>query len=86
MYLQETRMFHILLRMVSVLEIIRRDHEQGHTAVALPGSLTVARNYLAEQCPSLLSFVEKVYAGEDIPEGLAAAAEIEASRGDNTRR
>lgn len=74
MTLTEERLFNHLLRMVSVLVIIGREHDAGHTATALPGNLMVARAYLRTHCPSLLAFVENVYRGEDVPDSLSLRA------------
>jgi hypothetical protein len=70
----EDRLYHIVMRLVSSLTIIRLSHDAGHTAVSLDGNLTAVRAYLRTQCPSLLRFVELVYRGEEIPYGLASQA------------
>jgi len=74
----EQRLFNIVLRLVSTLEILRTDMDAGFADVSLPANLRVIRQYLSAECPTLLAMIELIYGNVPIPQGMSERAEQEA--------
>jgi len=82
----EHRLFGHLIRLTSILTIIRLDHEHGHTTVALASNLAATRKYMAEHLPALWLFCDRCYRQQPIPEELSELAEHEAVFGRGFRQ